>query len=461
MVATLLGHSHLLYADDVTRLGTDNYTLETDPDTTGQSERVIISDPIDARRVLRQHPGKPAFPYQSIFIGSGLIGQTDLSLWRRQRRWMRPVFHFQEVRRHYPKVCNEARAMVMRLHEDSPSPSPIRTNVHAELLKTTFRMLGRVILNEHQTSTRRWFDDAKSEELRQAFEDGLQPFYQTTPQGRTAHATLQEFATHVLQTGGTTSEAPVGDDVDATPDATPTFTSRLLESGDASPYSSRQLQVDELLTTAYAGHETTANTIAWCFYELARHPRQQAQLREAIRSACQRSGVVSPLQLSYAQLSAIDLLTGAVRETLRLWPVVANGPFRVTGDAGDAALGLAPGTAFQTPHWVMHRNPAQWGSDASEFDMTRPLERGRWCEKAFMPFSVPPRDCVGRHVAMMEMRVLVATMVHHFRWDDRDPSDANNVSLHKRGRNWATLAPEDGLVVALHPVARAQEASRL
>ena len=116
-------------------------------------------------------------------------------------------------------------------------------------------------------------------------------------------------------------------------------------------------------------------------------------------------------------------VTQAVRETLRLWPVVANGPFRettaparvrgkmvanawTTTARGPSAPPSSPNhqtcplpapTAFQVPHWTLHRHPALWPQPKGEgiappdaFDIDRPASKnatrfvlhaqgGGWC----------------------------------------------------------------------------------
>ena len=116
--------------------------------------------------------------------------------------------------------------------------------------------------------------------------------------------------------------------------------------------------------------------------------------------------------LTYRQLFKFRYLTKVINETLRLWPVVANGSFRklqhddvvacphkgtsrsaaVAGaETGDAEVLLPKGTIVQAPHWSLHRSKALWGADAHEFRPDR-----KWKQRAFMPFTLPPRDCIGR-----------------------------------------------------------------
>ena len=178
-----------------------------------------------------------------------------------------------------------------------------------------------------------------------------------------------------------------------------------------------------------------------------------AEVRAAVRSA--GAGDVSTL--AFDRLNALPLLTAALHEVMRLWPVVANGPFReISHDGeGDAVRGdglvahLRPGTAFQVPHSVMHLHPRLWGDDADRFDLDRP-GCPRWNRDAFMPFSCSPRDCLGQHFAMASMRVTLATLLCRAEFAP-PPGEAPK----KEGHNWATLQPENGVRVVIGQLAPA------
>ena len=110
---------------------------------------------------------------------------------------------------------------------------------------------------------------------------------------------------------------------------------------------------------------------------------------------------------------------------LRLWPVVHTGPFRlldkpdyVTAPDG-GRMDLKTGQFFHVPHWVLHRAEEHWGSDADSFDPMR-----KWNDKAFMPFTKAPRDCIGRNFATMEMRCALVALLHYFTFEPVDGADA-------------------------------------
>ena len=72
-----------------------------------------------------------------------------------------------------------------------------------------------------------------------------------------------------------------------------------------------------------AGHETTAITLAWLFYELARHPKIQEKLRQEV--------LTIPDEDHVEQLFTLPYLDYVIREIVRLYPAIPA-LFRVAMD---------------------------------------------------------------------------------------------------------------------------------
>merc|ERR1719231_887284 len=86
-----------------------------------------------------------------------------------------------------------------------------------------------------------------------------------------------------------------------------------------------QSQLDTISSLIFAGHDTTANTLTWCCYELAKQPAIQDRLRADIDRVID---VELQRPLTYDDLSTLPYLTRVLHETLRLWPIVHYGTFR-------------------------------------------------------------------------------------------------------------------------------------
>jgi cytochrome P450 len=147
---------------------------------------------------------------------------------------------------------------------------------------------------------------------------------------------------------------------------------------------------DELMTLLVAGHETTANSLAWAFERLARTPGALDRVAE------------DP-----------DYAEAAVRETLRLRPVIALVARRLTRDA-EIAGRLLPAGAVLTPCILLVHRRADIYPHPDAFDPERFLERAPGTY-TWIPFGGGVRRCVGATFAQMEMQVVLRTIAARVR----------------------------------------------
>jgi cytochrome P450 len=209
------------------------------------------------------------------------------------------------------------------------------------------------------------------------------------------------------------------------------------------PYYPPAIRYDELMTFMFAGHETTANTLAWSMYALAKHPDvQQKVYEEIVREIAALTEKNE--SLAYQNMLRFKYLTKVINEVMRLYPVVANGTFRqlqvddVVHDNAGREHVVKAGVVVNFPHWVVHRSPLHWGDDANKFNPDR-----KWNEKAFMPFTKPARDCLGRNLASSEIRVALIIILQEFEiargWNVSEDEDE-----YDEGFNTVTLQPRFG-----------------
>ncbi len=89
----------------------------------------------------------------------------------------------------------------------------------------------------------------------------------------------------------------------------------------------------------------------------------------------------------------------------------------LTNPATGADVPVPKGTIITLLPYVNHRLPQYWGPDADEFRPERMLEASpgsRGGGYAFIPFIAGPRSCIGSRFAMLEMKTVLATLVHSF-----------------------------------------------
>jgi cytochrome P450 len=193
---------------------------------------------------------------------------------------------------------------------------------------------------------------------------------------------------------------------------------------------------DHLFTFLFAGHETTALTLSYALFLLANHPRRQRRLHEELDAVLDGDPTA-------AALSDLDYLDAVVDEALRLYPpayVVFREPTR---DVRIRGYEIAAGTTLSIPQWVVHRDE-RWYDDPGAFRPERWTDefREELPDYAYFPFGGGPRHCIGMRFALVEAKLVLATLARRFRFE---PGTEPPLDLTMA----ITLQPEDSIEVSL------------
>jgi cytochrome P450 len=176
-----------------------------------------------------------------------------------------------------------------------------------------------------------------------------------------------------------------------------------------------QLQ-DEVMTLFLAGHETTANALAWTIYLLTQHP----EIAERVASEVHSVGVSSSASASDFDpgVKEDSLLFRVVRESLRLYPPAWAIGRRATKDVEIGGTKIPKGAIVLACQWAVHRSD-RYFSDPSKFDPDRwTAEVHRTLPKyAFFPFGGGPRSCIGEGFAWMELGIVLTEILRRWRFE--------------------------------------------
>jgi retinoid hydroxylase len=195
---------------------------------------------------------------------------------------------------------------------------------------------------------------------------------------------------------------------------------------------------DQVLTLLFAGHDTTTSTVAFLFYELARHPEW------AERLAAERATVVGDRAAGAQELfRELPELGMAVDETLRLYPPAWIGPRRAAEDFEFGGYRVPAGLPVNYSSWASHRLPDVF-EDPDSFKPERfaPEARAKLPKGAYVPFGGGPRICIGMRFGELEVRAIAAAILRDFRLD-LEPG------WQMRVRQMPTLSPRGGLPVRI------------
>lgn len=178
---------------------------------------------------------------------------------------------------------------------------------------------------------------------------------------------------------------------------------------DGSTMTDRQIR-DEAMTILLAGHETTANALAWTWYLLSQSAEVEARLHAEVE------GALNGRLPTVANIPSLPFVERVVTEAMRLYPPAwligrrAIDPYPIGGY-------VAPARAiFLMSQWVMHHDP-RFFSEPDRFhpDRWTPEFKASLPKFAYFPFGGGPRQCIGESFAWMELVLVVAAIAQRWR----------------------------------------------
>jgi cytochrome P450 len=203
---------------------------------------------------------------------------------------------------------------------------------------------------------------------------------------------------------------------------------------DGSPIDDQEVR-DAIFTILVAGHDTTALALAWALVEIVPRPEMVASLTNELKHV---TGGGPP---EAEQLPALEYLDAAIRESLRLRPVVpfvvrlTKQPFSAGGRDYPAGVVLCPCA------YLVHRRESLY-PEPDRFRPERFLER-KFAAHEWFPFGGGNRVCLGMPFALYEMKVLLATLFSQVRL-------ARPGGARSRARRYGlVLGPDDGARVVV------------
>jgi cytochrome P450 len=196
---------------------------------------------------------------------------------------------------------------------------------------------------------------------------------------------------------------------------------------------------DEVLTLVLAGHETTANLLAFTFHLLSTHPEWDRRVADEV------TAVLGDRDPAFEDVPKLKITRMVLEEAMRLFPPVWTFERQALADdvvmgyalPKDAIVGISP--------YALHRHPKLWdnpeGFDPERFLPERSAGRSKY---AYLPFGGGPRTCIGNNFAMMEAQIILAMVAREKR--------LTRVPGHRLVLDpTVTLRPKDGIKVTIEP----------
>jgi cytochrome P450 len=374
----------------------------------------LLSRPEHAEHVLAANQDNyvKAFTYRPLraLVGNGLL-TSEGEVWRRHRRLVQPVFSRREVTGFGPQMTAAARRLVARW---GGLADGALVNVAREMSGLALEIAGLALFGADLTGDADQLGRALSAGQRVAVLASLLPVTWGPASTRMARA-----AARALGRTREGIEGPVGRLVaarraDGSAGAPGDLLDVLLRArdGDGGPLTDAEIG-DEVATFLLAGHETSANTLAWSLALLSACPAARQRLEEELDT------VLGDRDPDAADARALPWAQAVVAEALRLYPPA----WTIERDAlaGDDVAGtpVPAGSLVAISPYLVHRHPGFW-PDPAGFDPRRflpggPADAATRHRYAFIPFGGGRRACIGSAFAELETVLVLATIARRFR----------------------------------------------
>ncbi|MDB4895599.1 MAG: cytochrome [Firmicutes bacterium] len=368
----------------------------------GPADFFLLSDPDAIEDVLvtqnkRFHKTRALTENRRV-LGNGLL-TSDGEFWLRQRRLAQPAFH-------RGRIAGFGETMVAyALRHMDPWQNGETRDLSREMMRLTLAIAAKTLFSADVETDADRVGDALNITLAH-FQQRTSamiriPESWPTPANRRferAARQLDEIIYRVIEQRRSSDE-DAGDLLSMLMQA---------EDEDGSHMSPQQLR-DEAMTIFLAGHETTANVMAWTWYLLSRYPAAEALLHAELDS------VLSGRAPTVGDLPQLRYVDAVITESMRLFP-----PAWIVGRTAIAEFTLGEysfpvGTTVLMSQWVMHRHPRYFAEPLA-------FRPERWLDGlakqipayAYFPFGGGPRVCIGKGFAQMEAALLLAAIGQRF-----------------------------------------------
>ena len=369
---------------------------------------VLVSHPDHVRHVLQANSDnyRKAFTYEPLrrVLGDGLL-TSEGDRWLQHRRMAQPFFRTNAVRdlvTGFAAACDR-----LSLRWDELAEEGVAVDVGAEMRRLTLDIVGRTLFGVDLSTTATQIGDAIEALQELAFRQVMSPRtwmgWSTLPR-RTPRRHANAIAT---------LDRIVADLVAQRRDNPEDYDDLLaglmvVAQSEGNRLTNAELR-DQLVTFLAAGHDTTANALAWTWYLLGRHPEARRQVRD------EADAVLGAAPPTADDVDKLRFTEAVVSESMRLYPPAWTMERDAVAADSIGGYDVPAGTTVITSPWVLHRRSTLW-DDPLAFDPQRFLDdRAQQRPRlAYLPFGAGRRQCIGATFAMLESTTALALLARRF-----------------------------------------------
>ncbi|KAF9261026.1 cytochrome P450 [Marasmius fiardii PR-910] len=183
------------------------------------------------------------------------------------------------------------------------------------------------------------------------------------------------------------------------------------------------IYVAEALLAIVAGSDTAATCMSCAFFYILNEKSLFDRLREEIDTFFPLPQGIAPYE-DTAKLADMPFLNAVINESLRVQPPVPTGlqraPEPKSGGKMVGSIFISEDTTVYIPPYAIHRDSRYFSPNPDVFWPDRWLSTTKDVtlnQAAFIPYSTGPMNCVGKALAQVELRAVIATLVQRFDMD--------------------------------------------
>ncbi len=337
-----------------------------------------------------------------MFVGDSLF-TTDGGDWLSRRRLMQPAFHRQRIAA-FGKLMSAATSAMLESWDAGPDGQLVQLD--PALMALTLRIAGQALFSVDLLGESRALGEGftgMSEYINYRMNHPFPPPMFVPTKANRLYKRTRRLLDEKIYGLISQRRAEAGEHSD--------LLGMLMEARDADTgegMTDEQLH-NEIAVMMFAGHETTAATLAWAFYALSQNAAVEAKLHAELDS------VLAGRAPTLDDLPRLPYTRMVVDETLRMYPPA----FAVTrASLGPDVMGgyrLPAKASVTLLTWNAHYDPRFWDEpdrfDPERFTAERSANRAAF---AYLPFGAGPRQCIGNIFALSEAQLVLASMAQRY-----------------------------------------------
>lgn len=331
------------------------------------------------------------------FLGNGLL-TSDGEFWKRQRRLAAPALHAKRIESYAQTMVDYTLRMLEGWHDSTT------LDISREMTRLTMLIVAKTLFNADVSADVKRVGDALVVVQSVAGPASPLPTWIPTPRElrmRRARRDLDDIIYRIINQRRASGQVEdIGD----------LLSMLLLAEDEDGQHMTDEQARDEVVTLFLAGHETTANALNWTWYLLSQNPDAEARLHDEL------DHVLNGSPPTLADLERLPYTEMVIKESIRLYP-----PAWILGrqaiDAVEiAGYPLRKGDQINGVTFFVHRDPRWWPQPERFLPERFATENeSNLYKRAYLPFGGGPRICIGNSFAMMEARLLLATIASRYR----------------------------------------------